>query len=115
MTYCLGMLLDDGLVFASDTRTNAGVDSVATYRKMFVFDRQDDRLIVVMTAGDLSVAPPIDLVIYRRSSFRVATHQRIDDDDPYFAALRRYWGEGIKVLFADAPEPPWRIETRERA
>ena len=39
MTYCVGMLLDEGLVMASDSRTNAGVDRVSTFRKMFHFER----------------------------------------------------------------------------
>ena len=38
MTYCVGMWLDDGLVFMSDTRTNAGVDNIATARKLFTFE-----------------------------------------------------------------------------
>ena len=249
MTYCLGMLLEEGLVFASDSRTNAGVDSVATFRKLFVFDQPGERLLVLLTAGNLaitqeivgmverslyaddpehsifqaetlfhaakvvggllrtvfnrdgdyfrahatefnasmilggqirgerprlfliyptgnfieageetpyfqlgetkygkpilervltpqvslsdaakcalvsfdstikaniSVAPPIDLLIYRRDGFRVASRQRIAEDDPYFKALRRHWGEGLKRLFSEAPDPPWRIDT-ERA
>ncbi len=55
MTYCLGMLLDDGLVFMSDTRTNAGVDSIASFRKTFVFDGKEDRRIVILVAGNLAV------------------------------------------------------------
>ena len=54
MTYCVGLLLNDGMVMLSDTRTNAGVDNVATYRKMFVFERPGDRVIAMMTAGSLS-------------------------------------------------------------
>jgi putative proteasome-type protease len=244
MTYCLGILLDDGLVFASDSRTNAGVDSVSTFRKLFLFDQPDERMIVVLTAGNLavtqevvsmierglytddasrslfqvdslffaakivggflrtvfdrdaeyfkahktefnasmilggqirgerprlfliysagnfiesseespyfqlgetkygkpilervltpqvslidaakcalvsfdstikaniSVAPPIDLVAYRKDAFRVASQQRIREDDPYFLELRRHWGEGLKRVFADSPDPPWRL------
>jgi putative proteasome-type protease len=40
MTYCVGIVLNDGLVFASDSRTNAGVDNIASFRKMTVFERQ---------------------------------------------------------------------------
>jgi putative proteasome-type protease len=247
MTYCLGILVDEGLVFAADSRTNAGVDSVATFRKVFVFDQPGDRVIVLLTAGNLaitqevvnmvdrgtatddprrslflvesmfhaaqtvgnfvrtiydrdveyfkahgtefnaslivggqikgekprlflvypagnfieaspetpyfqlgetkygkpilervltsrvgllqaakcalvsfdstikaniSVAPPIDLVIYRAESFRVASQQRVRDDDPYFNALCRHWGEGLRKVFAEAPEPPWTLEDK---
>ena len=55
MTYCVGLLLNDGMVMLSDTRTNAGVDNIATYRKMFVFEKPGDRVIAMMTAGSLSV------------------------------------------------------------
>jgi putative proteasome-type protease len=53
MTYCLGFLLDAGLVFSSDSRTNAGVDYISTYSKMHVFQPADDRLFVLMAAGNL--------------------------------------------------------------
>ncbi len=56
MTYCVGLLLNEGVVMLSDTRTNAGLDNIATYRKMFTFEAPDDRIIVIMTAGSLSVS-----------------------------------------------------------
>ncbi|QUS34983.1 proteasome-type protease [Falsirhodobacter algicola] len=55
MTYCVGLLLDEGMVLLSDTRTNAGLDNIATYRKMFVFEEPGERIIAIMTAGSLSV------------------------------------------------------------
>ncbi len=245
MTYCLGIRVARGLVFAADSRTNAGVDSVSTYRKVFVFDNPGDRVIVVLTAGNLaitqevismidrglatddesrslakassmidvarviggflrvvfdrdreyfkahgsefrasfivggqirgephrlfmiysagnfietsedtpyfqlgetkygkpilervltadvnlldtakcalvsfdstikaniSVAPPIDLVVYKADAFRVALHQRVGDNDPYFNALCRHWGEGLRRVFAEAPDPPWKFD-----
>ncbi len=55
MTYCVGILLESGMVFASDSRTNAGVDHVSTFRKMKVFERPGDRSIAIMTSGNLSV------------------------------------------------------------
>ena len=54
MTYCVGVLLDEGLIFASDSRTNAGVDNFATFSKMTVFERPGDRLIVMMSSGGLA-------------------------------------------------------------
>jgi putative proteasome-type protease len=53
MTYCLGFLLEAGLVLSSDSRTNAGVDYISTYSKMHVFQPADDRLFVLMAAGNL--------------------------------------------------------------
>lgn len=244
MTYCLGILVNDGLVFAGDSRTNAGVDSVATFRKVFTFDRPGERVIVLLTAGNLavtqevismverglgtddaerslfhvdslflaarvvggflravfdrdseyfrahrtdfnaslivggqikgerprlflvypagnfieagadtpyfqlgetkygkpilervltaetglvdvakcalvsfdstikanlSVAPPIDIVIYQRDSFQIGAQHRIRENDPYFLRLRDHWGEGLRHVFAEAPDPPWQL------
>ena len=55
MTYCVGLLLDAGMVLLSDTRTNAGLDNIATYRKMFHFQEPGERVITIATAGSLSV------------------------------------------------------------
>jgi putative proteasome-type protease len=55
MTYCVGVALDSGMVFASDSRTNAGVDNISSFRKMTVFERPGDRVVVIMNSGNLSV------------------------------------------------------------
>lgn len=54
MTYCVGVLLNDGVVFASDSRTNAGVDNFATFCKMNVFERAGDRVLVLLSSGNLA-------------------------------------------------------------
>jgi putative proteasome-type protease len=54
MTYCVGVLLSDGVVLASDSRTNAGVDNIATFCKMTVFERPGDRAIVLLSSGNLA-------------------------------------------------------------
>jgi putative proteasome-type protease len=54
MTYCVGILLNDGVVMASDSRTHAGVDNFATFCKMTVFERPDDRVIVLLSSGGLA-------------------------------------------------------------
>ena len=245
MSYCLGIQVDEGLVFASDSRTNAGIDSVSTFRKVFIFEQPGERVIVLLTAGNLavtqevismverdlgtddperslfhidsmffaakivggylrgvfdrdgsyfqahgaefnaslivgsqiqgerprlflvypagnfieasegtpyfqmgetkygkpilervlahdldlvqtakcalvsfdstiranvSVGPPIDLVIYKTDSFRIASQQRIRDDDPYFSELSRHWSDGLRRLFAEAPDPRWTVD-----
>jgi putative proteasome-type protease len=56
MTYCIGLLLDEGLVMMSDTRTNAGVDNFSTYNKMHRLALADDRVIYAATAGSLSTS-----------------------------------------------------------
>jgi putative proteasome-type protease len=55
MTYCVGLLLEAGIVLLSDTRTNAGLDNIATYRKMFSFEKPGERVVTILTAGSLSV------------------------------------------------------------
>ena len=55
MTYCVAMSLDAGMIFASDSRTNAGVDHIARFSKMRVFTRDADRVIVMMSSGNLSI------------------------------------------------------------
>ena len=59
MTYCLAMRLRDGLVMLSDTRTNAGVDNVSNYRKLFVFHPTADRTIVLQSAGNLATTQEV--------------------------------------------------------
>ncbi|MGS4943879.1 peptidase [Meridianimarinicoccus sp. RP-17] len=55
MTYCVGLLLKAGMVLLSDTRTNAGLDNISTYKKMYTFEDPGERVIVILTAGSLSV------------------------------------------------------------
>ena len=59
MTYCLAIKVNDGLVFASDSRTNAGVDYVSTFSKMHVFHWAEDRLFVLLTAGNLATSQAV--------------------------------------------------------
>lgn len=59
MTYCVGFLLNDGLVFASDSRTNAGVDYISSYSKMHVFQPAPDRIFVIMAAGNLGTTQAV--------------------------------------------------------
>ncbi len=87
MTYCVAMLLDAGLVFASDTRTNAGVDHIATFRKMTVYEKPGDRVLVMLTAGNLAVSQSVVTILNENT--------RADDGRPHvwnvpsmFAAAR---------------------------
>ncbi|MEY4754948.1 MAG: hypothetical protein RJA44_2623, partial [Pseudomonadota bacterium] len=59
MTYCVGIRLNAGLVFLSDSRTNAGVDSISTFRKMMVYEKADDRFMVLLSAGNLSISQSV--------------------------------------------------------
>ena len=59
MTYCVGIRLNAGLVFLSDSRTNAGLDQISTFRKMMVYERPDDRFMVMLSAGNLSISQSV--------------------------------------------------------
>ncbi len=241
MTYCVAILLDEGLVLASDTRTNAGVDQVGVFPKMHVFEVRGERMITLLTAGNLaitqsvvnrlkaaveankkgnlhqaktmfdvvnlvgdevravfkrdglhlknqntefnasilvagqikgekprlfnvysagnfieispetpyfqigetkygkpiidrvvrrnsnmmdavkcvlisfdstirsniSVAAPIDLLLYRSDTFHADCHQRIAENDPYYASVRKGWSEGLKQVFSEIANPDW--------
>jgi putative proteasome-type protease len=241
MTYCVAMSLDAGMIFASDSRTNAGVDHIARFSKMRVFARDADRVIVMLSSGNLSVtqnainlleqqmhegqaqhiwnaasmfqvarmlgdalrevrardgpymaenhidasanfivggqihdeAPrlfevysegnfieatpdtcyfqigeskygkpvidrvvhrgtslldatkctivsfdstmrsnisvglPIDLLVYETGSLKVALQRRIQEFDPYFQLVHHQWGEGLRRVFAQLPDPDW--------
>lgn len=243
MTYCVGTLLDAGMVFASDSRTNAGVDHVSSYRKMHTFVTEGERVIVILTSGNLSVTQstigvldlnarnpdshktvtnaasmyevaeliggalravrqrdgaylqqsnvddsaslivggqirgeqqrlfniytagnfieahetpyfqigeskygkpvidrvitpgtglleatkcvlvsfdstmrsnisvglPIDLLIYNRDSLRVGFQRHIEEGDDYFTMIHKQWGEGLRRVFAQLPNPDWDI------
>ena len=244
MTYCVALLLDEGMVFASDSRTNAGVDQIASFRKMKILDRADDRLIVILSSGNLSITQnainlfemqarrpegalniwnaqsmfevvtligeslrqvrqrdaaylsqanvdssaafivggqirgehqrlflvysegnfieagtdtpffqigetkygrpiidrvikpnislveatkcvlvsfdstmrsnisvgmPIDLAVSARDSFRLSMQRRLLEDDPYFAMIHAQWGEGLRRVFAQLPDPNWQF------
>jgi putative proteasome-type protease len=59
MTYCVGLYLTDGLVLLSDTRSNAGVDNIATFSKMHVFETPGERVVCLMTAGNLATSQSV--------------------------------------------------------
>jgi putative proteasome-type protease len=59
MTYCVGLLLADGLVMVSDSRTNAGVDHIATFRKMSVWENPGERTIVMLASGNLAITQAV--------------------------------------------------------
>jgi putative proteasome-type protease len=59
MTYCVAMLLDTGLVFLSDSRTNAGVDQISTFRKATVFQKPGERVLVLQSSGNLAITQTV--------------------------------------------------------
>lgn len=67
MTYCVGLKIDRGLVFMSDTRTNAGIDSISTFRKMHVWEEPGERVVVLMSAGNLATTQSVVSILDERT------------------------------------------------
>jgi putative proteasome-type protease len=59
MTYCVAVKINAGMVFLSDSRTNAGLDQISTFRKMIVYEKPGDRFICLLSAGNLSVSQSV--------------------------------------------------------
>src|SRR3981189_3208015 len=59
MTYCCGVLVRDGLVMIADTRTNAGLDNVSTFRKLHIFSKPGERIMAIATAGNLAISQSV--------------------------------------------------------
>jgi putative proteasome-type protease len=68
MTYCVGVQVDEGLVFLSDSRTNAGVDHVSTFRKMMFFEMPGERVLVLLSAGNLAVSQSVTGLLRERAA-----------------------------------------------
>ena len=73
MTYCVAMRLNEGLIFMSDTRTNAGVDNISKFRKMFTWEVPGERVITVLTAGNLATSQAVISLLDERTK---APHER---------------------------------------
>lgn len=59
MTYCVGFKLDEGLVFLSDSRTNAGIDHINTFRKIMTYEKPGERVMVLLTSGNLAISQAV--------------------------------------------------------
>jgi putative proteasome-type protease len=70
MTYCVGVLLNEGIVFASDSRTHAGVDNFASFCKMTVFERAGDRVLVLLSSGNLAGTQAIINVLRQKGDVK---------------------------------------------
>ncbi len=68
MTYCVGMLVDTGLVMLSDSRTNAGVDQINTFRKMSTFIHPGERALVMLSAGNLAITQAVINLLHESPS-----------------------------------------------
>lgn len=67
MTYCVAMLVDAGLVFLADSRTNAGVDQISTFRKLAIYENPGERVMVLMSAGNLAITQALTNILSERN------------------------------------------------
>ena len=107
MTYCVGLKIDRGLVFMSDTRTNAGIDCISTFRKMHIWAEPGERVIVLMSAGNLATTQAVVSLLDERTKAvaeRSADPARDALDVPDGAAGRRHGARGDRQLVAGRPE-----------
>ncbi len=99
MSYCVGLLLNKGLVFMSDTRTNAGVDNVSTFRKMFSWSTPGERLITVLTAGNLATTQAVISLLDERAKPPVERSPSILKAPSMFQAARLI-GETLREVIS---------------
>ncbi|WP_238927384.1 proteasome-type protease [Achromobacter xylosoxidans] len=95
MTYCVAARLDAGLVFLSDSRTNAGVDQISVFRKMTVFERPGERMMVLMTSGNLAVSQAVLNALARQHDEGGETVWNAPD---MFEATRRV-GAAVRAVY----------------
>lgn len=102
MTYCLGIITSSGIVMAADSRTNAGVDYISTHQKLFDFSQPGDRVILICTAGNLSITQAT-LTLLRQDLIAKAEHNL--HTLPTLYEVARYIG--LKAREIQEQDRPW--------
>ena len=98
MTYCVGARLDSGIVFASDSRTNAGMDHIATFCKTKVYERPDDRVIIILSAGNLAVSQGVINILDRHQHLTAQDSQRSIWSVPSLSDVAVLVGEAVREM-----------------
>ncbi|MEO1701589.1 MAG: proteasome-type protease [Pseudomonadota bacterium] len=101
MTYCVGLRLANGLVFMSDTRTNAGVDNISTFKKMYTWEVPGERFIVLMTAGNLATTQTVVSMIEEHTKAAADRESSILKVPSMFEAASLI-GRTLRQVIADA-------------
>ena len=110
MTYCVGLKIDKGLVFMSDTRTNAGLDNISTFRKMHIWECTGERTIVLMAAGNLATTQAVVSLLDERAK---APEDRAPTllQTPSMYQTARVIGNTVKEVIADSAPNGAKAET----
>jgi len=101
MTYCVGLRLNNGLVFMSDTRTNAGVDNFSTTKNMFTWNVAGDRTITIMTSGNLATTQALISVLEERSK-TVSERNPTILEQPTMFQVARLVGATLQEVIRDS-------------
>lgn len=101
MTYCVGLKLDRGLVFMSDTRTNAGVDNISVFKKMFMWESPGERSITVMTAGNLATTQAVVSLLSERAKPAQERGQPSILEAPSMFQVAKLVGETLREVIAE--------------
>lgn len=88
MTYCVGLRLNRGLVFMSDTRTNSGVDNISTFRKMFTWSNPGERVITMLTSGNLATTQSVVSLLDERTKVPAERNPSILEAPTLFQVAR---------------------------
>jgi putative proteasome-type protease len=88
MTYCIGLLLNKGLVFMSDTRTNAGVDNISTFQKMFSWSKPGECAITLLTSGNLATTQSLVSILDERTKAHSDREPSIIEQPSMFQVAR---------------------------
>ena len=105
MTYCIGIRLNAGLVFLSDSRTNAGIDQISTFRKMMVYEKPGDRFMVLLSAGNLSISQSVRELLQLEKIDRGGGHEPLTiwNAESMFDAVRVLGATVRRVYEQDGP------------
>lgn len=110
MTYCVGLKIDRGLVFMSDTRTNAGIDSISTFRKMHVWEEPGERVVVLLSAGNLATTQAVISLLDERSK-AVSERSLTLLETPSMYQTARLVGNTVREVIANSAPEGQKAET----
>ncbi len=101
MTYCVGMKIDRGLVFMSDTRTNAGLDNISVFPKMRSWSKPGERVIVLLSAGNLATTQAVASLLEERMKAPADRHPSVFDAPSMFQVARLV-GDTVKEVIQNS-------------
>ena len=101
MTYCCALRLKDGMVFISDTRTNAGVDHISVFRKLYIFGQEHERFLVIQTSGNLATTQAV--IGYLKNQLTLKQEPNLYSVNTMFEVAQLI-GQTLRKVIADVTE-----------